>query len=104
MFSKAAMTMLEALCAVVFLLFMSIQPSPAQGIYMLNGRATPSVIVGADGGIFPVIPNPCHGGPCPVILAPPLPWRAPPRFYVPPPYAQRNVYGPPPPPCDCSPY
>jgi hypothetical protein len=41
-----------------------------------------------------VIPNPCHGGPCPVLLAPPLPFRAwvpqpaplpapPPEYYVP---------------------
>jgi hypothetical protein len=33
-------------------------PVAAQGIYMLNGRATPSVIVGADGAIFPVVPGP----------------------------------------------
>jgi hypothetical protein len=29
----------------------------AQGIYMLNGRATRSVIVGAYGAIFPVNPE-----------------------------------------------
>lgn len=44
----------------------------AQGIYMANGRATPSVIVGADGKVWPVIPTPCQGEPCPVVLAPPL--------------------------------
>ena len=43
----------------------------AQGIYMANGRATPSVIVGADGKVWPVIPTPCQGEPCPVVLAPP---------------------------------
>jgi hypothetical protein len=43
-----------------------------QGLYMANGRATPSVIVGADGRAWPVIPTPCHGEPCPVVLAPPL--------------------------------
>jgi hypothetical protein len=62
----------------------------AQGIYMLNGRATPSVIVGADGGVFPVVPNAfCYpgAGPCPVLLAPPIG-----RTYVGPP-----GYSPPPP-------
>jgi hypothetical protein len=58
----------------------------AQGIYMgRDGRAHPSVIVGADGGIFPVVPTFCYGGaPCPVILAPPLPFRHP-QFAPPPP-------------------
>jgi len=65
----------------------------AQGIYMgRDGRAHAQVIVGADGGVFPVIPTYCQQGwgPCPVVLAPPLPWR-----YAPPPPL---AYGPPPPP------
>jgi hypothetical protein len=59
----------------------------AQGIYMgRDGRVHPSVIVGSDGGIFPVVPTFCTPGfgPCPVILAPPLPWRHP-QFAPPPP-------------------
>jgi len=94
---------MKALVAAIALLA-SVIAADAQGLYMLNGRATPSVIVGADGGIFPVIPGPQFAGPSPVILARPFPWRAPPRYAVPPPYAQRNPYAPPLPPCDCSPY
>ena len=54
----------------------SAQLADAQGIYMLNGRATPSVIIGADGAVFPVVPGLQLAGPSPLILAPPLPWRA----------------------------
>jgi hypothetical protein len=49
-----------------------------------DGRVHPQVIVGSGGEIFPVIPAPCYGGPCPVLLAPPLPWRHP-QFGLPPP-------------------
>jgi hypothetical protein len=53
----------------------SVTAADAQGLYMLNGRATPSVIVGGAGEVYPVIPTPfCYGGPCPVFLAPPVPW------------------------------
>ena len=46
-------------------------------ILMLNGRATPSVIIGADSRrLPPVMPGPQLAGPSPLILAPPLPWRA----------------------------
>jgi hypothetical protein len=56
-------------------LLASVTAADAQAIYMLNGRATPSVIGGGGGEVYPVIPTPfCHGGPCPVFLAPPLPW------------------------------
>jgi hypothetical protein len=41
---------------------------------MLNGRATPSVIVSPDGRGFPVIPGPQFAGPSPIFLAPPLPF------------------------------
>jgi hypothetical protein len=80
-------------CVLIWVIFMMIRPASAQGIYMLNGRATPQVIVGAEGSVWPVIPNPCYGGPCPVILAKPLPWRAPPRYAVPPPYALQPLGG-----------
>ena len=40
---------------------------------MLNGRATPSVIIGADGRVWPVVPGPQFAGPSPPILAPPHP-------------------------------
>ena len=89
---------------IMVMLFWSLGHAHAQGIYMLNGRATPSVIVGPDGGIWPVVPNPCYGGPCPVITPAPLPWRAPARLAVPPPYAVIPPYGPPVPPCDCRAY
>jgi hypothetical protein len=42
--------------ALVIALLLSAAEADAQGIYMLNGRATPSVIVGANGAIFPVFP------------------------------------------------
>jgi hypothetical protein len=51
-------------------LFVSATAADGQGIYMLNGRATPQVIVRGGGEVYPVIPNLCHGGPCPVLLAP----------------------------------
>ena len=60
--------------AIVFVL--GILYARAQGIYMgRDGRVHAQVIIGADGGIFPVVPTPCYVSPCPVILAPPLPWR-----------------------------
>jgi hypothetical protein len=90
-------------------LLASATAADAQGLYMLNGRATPSVIVGGGGDVYPVIPNPCHGGPCPVFLAPPLPLRArvgpyapiipaPPTEYYAPvaPRSSAPIYAPPP--------
>jgi hypothetical protein len=90
--------------AAAALVFFIVAKASAQGLYMLNGRATPSVVVGADGAIFPVAPGPMFAGPSPVVLAPPLPWRAPPRYVVPPPYTRASPGGPPPPPCDCRAY
>jgi hypothetical protein len=49
----------------------------AQGIYMLNGRATPSVIVG-PGGEVPVDPGPRFAGPSPIAPVVPPPTYAPP--------------------------
>jgi hypothetical protein len=73
--------------AIVFML--GILYARAQGIYMgRDGRVHAQVIVGTDGGIFPVVPTPCYSGPCPVILAPPLPWRHP-KFVPPPPLPQK---------------
>jgi hypothetical protein len=93
---------MKTLCtALVFLA--SVTAADAQGLYMLNGRATPSVIVGGAGEVYPVIPNLCHGGPCPVLLAPPLPFRAwappplPPEYYAPVvPRSSAPIYAPPP--------
>jgi hypothetical protein len=91
-------------------LFVSATAADGQGIYMLNGRATPQVIVGGSGEVYPVIPNLCHGGPCPVLLAPPLPFSrarvspyapiisAPPTEYSAPvvPRSSAPIYAPPP--------
>jgi hypothetical protein len=66
----------------------------AQGIYMLNGRATPSVIVGSGGEVYPVVPGPHYDGPSPVLLAPPVGALPPPPPQLPPPV----VFAPPPPP------
>lgn len=63
------------------------QVAKAQGIYMgRDGRAHAQVIVGADGGVFPVAPTFCTPGlgPCPVVLAPPPMYGAP-MYYAPPP-------------------
>jgi hypothetical protein len=49
----------------------------AQDMYMLNGRATPSVIVG-PGGEVPVDPGPNFAGPSPIALVVPPPTYAPP--------------------------
>jgi hypothetical protein len=66
---------MKILCTVLALLT-SMTVADAQGIYMLNGRATPSVIVGGAGEIYPVIPGPQFAGPSPMLLTPPLPLRA----------------------------
>jgi hypothetical protein len=54
-------------------LLATVTAANAQGIYMLNGRATPQVIVDPYGRPWPVIPGPQFAGPSPIILAPPLP-------------------------------
>jgi hypothetical protein len=90
-------------------LLASVTAADAQGIYMLNGRATPSVIVGGAGEIYPVIPGPQFAGPSPMLLAPPLsfsrarvgpyaPIPAPPREYYAPvvPRSSAPIYAPPP--------
>ena len=50
----------------------------AQGLYMLNGRATPSVIIGADGRVWPwcrarrcrpFAPDPCAAAPSAALWA-----------------------------------
>jgi hypothetical protein len=53
----------------------------AQGTYILNGRATPSVIVG-PGGEVPVDPGPNFAGPSPITPHAP---DVPPPTYAPPP-------------------
>jgi hypothetical protein len=55
-------------------LLASATAADSQGLYMQNGRATPSVIVGGGGEIYPVIPGPQFAGPSPMLLAPPLPF------------------------------
>jgi hypothetical protein len=82
-------------CAIAGLIIFIVTSANAQGIYMLNGRATPSVIVGNGGAVFPVIPGPQFAGPSPLIIAPPLPWGAPPLAYAPP---DQPLPAPPPPP------
>jgi|SRR5215469_6212920 len=80
-----------ALLAALLIVIVLTVSAYAQGIYIgRDGRAHPQVIVGADGGIFPVAPTFCYGGfgPCPVILEPPLPWRHP-QFLPPPPPNRR---------------
>jgi hypothetical protein len=84
------------------LALLALATTDAQGIYMLNGRATPSVIVGGGGEIYPVIPGPQFAGPSPVLLAPPVPWlRARVGPYAPivpdPPREPRSVAPAPPP-------
>ena len=63
---------MKAIAAALTLLA-SASCADAQGLYMLNGRATPSVIIGADGRAWPVVPGPQYAGPSPLILAPPHP-------------------------------
>ena len=58
---------MKAIAAALALLA-SASCADAQGLYMLNGRATPSVIIGADGRAWPVVPGPQYAG------APPHPW------------------------------
>jgi len=53
-------------------LLASVTAVDAQGIYMRNGRATPSVIVGGGGEVYPVLPGPQFAGPSPLRLAPPF--------------------------------
>jgi hypothetical protein len=82
--------LMTAICIVFFWIFMALKPAHAF-LYMQNGRATPTEIVGPDGSVWPVIPGPHFAGPSPMVLAPPLgPWAAPPLAYAPP--------APPPPP------
>ena len=64
---------MKAIILAALAVLASAQIADAQGLYMLNGRATPSVIIGAD-GVFRVRAR--LAGPSPLILAPPLPWRA----------------------------
>jgi len=47
-----------------------------QGLIIVNGRATPQVIVGDDGCRWPVAPGPQYAGPSPVIMG--APWCPPP--------------------------
>jgi len=79
-----------------FLIIAWIGPAEAQqgpGPYIgRDGRAHPQVIVSASGAIFPVIPVPCYGSICPLVLAAPLPWRH--RAFIPP----MAALPPPPPP------
>ena len=84
---------MKAIAAALALLA-SASCADAQGLYLLNGRATPSVIIGADGRAWPLVPGPQYAGPSPLILAPPHP--APP--YGPPidGYAPPAINGPPP--------
>src|SRR6516165_4490290 len=100
----ARLAVIAALALAIALIVGAIfaRSASAQGIYMgRDGRAHPSIIVGADGGVFPVVPTFCPSGygPCPVILAPPIlpPSYAPtePTYAVPPPSAPIGwVYGP----------
>jgi hypothetical protein len=78
--------------AAVLALLASASCADAQRLYMLNGRATPSVIMGADGRAWPVVPGPQYAGPSPLILAPPhpAPPEGPPIYGYGPP-----AYGPP---------
>jgi hypothetical protein len=101
-----------AICGAAIIVGLSLTfctPARAQGIYMLNGRATPSVIAGPDGYVHPVIPGPQFAGPSPLLLAPPLPFRArvgpyapiipaPPTEYYAPvvPRSSAPIYAPPP--------
>ena len=83
--------------ALILMMLLS-TPGGAQGIYMgRDGRVHPQVIVGADGGVWPVAPTFCTPGfgPCPVILAPPIyppqpVYVPPPPNYVPPPCPRRG--------------
>jgi hypothetical protein len=98
--AHAAVAALLIAATVVTLSVICARSADAQGIYMgRDGRAHAQIIVGPDGGIFPVIPSPCYGGPCPVLLAPPLPWRHP-QFGPPspPPLGYAPEPTPPPPP------
>jgi hypothetical protein len=82
---------------------------------MRNGRATPSVIVGGGGEVYPVIPGPQFTGPSPVLLAPPLSFRArvgpyapiipapPPEYYAPVVPRSSEHYAPPLPPSSYAP-
>jgi hypothetical protein len=82
---------MKAIAAALALLA-SASCADAQGLYMLNGRATPSVIIGPDGRAWPVVPGPQYAGPSPLILAQPYPAPPPPAYgygYGPP------IYGPP---------
>ena len=98
----AVIATLAVATAIVISVLFGARAANAQGIYMgRDGRAHPSIIVGADGGVFPVVPTFCPSGygPCPVILAPPIlpPSYAPtePTYAVPPPSAPIGwVYGP----------
>jgi hypothetical protein len=84
----------KTLCTALALLA-SVTAADAQGIYMLNGRATPSVIVGGAGEIYPVIPGPQFAGPSPMLLAPPLPFsRARVGPYAPIPTPPTEYYAP----------
>ena len=85
MFTWAACAIAAALA-----LLASASYADAQGLYLLNGRATPSVIIGADGRAWPVVPGPQYAGPSPLILAPPHPappYGPPIDGYAPPAYA-----------------
>ena len=65
---------MKAIAAALALLA-SASCADAQGLYMLNGRATPSVIIGADGRAWPW-PAPPYGPPidgyAPPAYAPPV--------------------------------
>jgi hypothetical protein len=75
--------LMTTICIVIFWIVMALRPAHAF-LYMQNGRATPTEIVGADGSVWPVIPGPHFAGPSPMVLAPPLgPWSAPPLAYAP---------------------
>jgi len=91
-----AMVLLAAMLIVISLTIGAF----AQGIYCCgpDGRVHSTGIVSPDGRVFPVIPTYCENGwgPCPVVLAPPLPWRyspPPPLAYAPPPPAPFGYWG-----------
>ena len=81
---------MKAIILAALAVLASAQIADAQGLYMLNGRATPSVIIGAGGRAWPVVPGPQYAGPSPLILAPPHPappYGPPIDGYAPPAYA-----------------
>jgi hypothetical protein len=76
--------MKKALLTSIAALLLATGAASAQGIYMgRDGRVHASIIAGPDGSRWPVLPTFCPNGwgPCPVVLAPPLPSLA----YAPPP-------------------